>query len=259
VAIRPDLSALCLAAGRGTRLQPITDRVPKPLCPAGPGRRLIDRAIERARRHAGRVAVNAHHHHHQIEAHLRGAGVEVIVETELLGTGGAVGNAGTWIGDDDLLIVNADTVLVAATDEFVAGWDGDSVRMLVVADRERADFDGVWRYVGAALVPNALAVRLPAAPANLSDELFVPARKHGLMELFPVPAFYVDCATPLDLLVANLTLGGGETVVSDGAVMLGRAESSLVMPGAVVAENESLRWAIRLDDGSTVELEEHFR
>jgi len=246
-----NLSALCLAAGRGTRLDPITRDTPKALCPAGDDR-LLDRALRLALGHAARVAVNAHHLHEQIVAHLSDANVEVIVEPQLLGTGGAVGNAGEWLGGDDLMLINADTVLNADTTKFVDAWDRRRLRMLVVPDSVRADFEGMWRYVGVALIPNRLARSIPATPSNLSEELFVPARRRGEVELVPTAGFFVDCATPADLLAANLALSGGATIVADGARLEGTAERSLLMPGAVVRAGERIEGAIRLADGTTV-------
>ncbi len=177
----------------------------------------------------------------------------MVVEQELLGTGGAVGNVAGWLGGDDLMVVNSDTVLLADSAEFVASWDRTRLRMLVVADGSRADFGGVWRFAGVSLVPNAMARALPAAPSNLSDSLFAPQSRAGRVELVPAAGFYMDCATPRDLLLANLALSGGATVVAEGAELVGRAKWSLLMPGSRVEDDERLEWAIRLDDGSTID------
>jgi NDP-sugar pyrophosphorylase family protein len=106
----------CLAAGAGTRLRPLTRTVPKPLL-APAGRPLVDLAVE-ALQAAGatRVVVNAHHGADQLVAHLAGrAGVEVVVEPVLLGTGGGLVNAARLglLGDGD------DPVLVTAADHVV--------------------------------------------------------------------------------------------------------------------------------------------
>jgi NDP-sugar pyrophosphorylase family protein len=106
----------CLAAGAGTRLRPLTRAVPKPLL-APAGRPLVDLAVE-ALQAAGatRVVVNAHHGAGQLVAHLSGrAGVEVLVEPELLGTGGGLVNAARLgllgAGDDPVLVTAADHVV----------------------------------------------------------------------------------------------------------------------------------------------------
>jgi NDP-sugar pyrophosphorylase family protein len=106
----------CLAAGAGTRLRPLTRAVPKPLL-APAGRPLVDLAVE-ALQAAGatRVVVNAHHGADQLVAQLAGrAGVEVVVEPVLLGTGGGLVNAARLglLGDGD------DPVLVTAADHVV--------------------------------------------------------------------------------------------------------------------------------------------
>jgi choline kinase len=66
------LSAVILAAGRGARLAPLTDRRPKCLLPVG-GRAILDRQLE-ALAHAGvrEVAVVTGHAADAVEAHIAG-------------------------------------------------------------------------------------------------------------------------------------------------------------------------------------------
>jgi NDP-sugar pyrophosphorylase family protein len=106
----------CLAAGAGTRLEPLTRVTPKPLL-APAGRPLVDLAVE-ALQQAGatRVVVNAHHGADLLVAHLTGRpGVEVVVEPVLLGTGGGLVNAAhlglLGTGDDPVLVTAADHVV----------------------------------------------------------------------------------------------------------------------------------------------------
>ena len=69
----PIKTAMVLAAGFGTRMRPLTDRVPKPLLRLA-GRALIDHALDRlAEAGIERAVVNVHHFADQIEAHLRAA------------------------------------------------------------------------------------------------------------------------------------------------------------------------------------------
>ena len=59
---------MIFAAGRGTRMAPLTDRLPKALIPVA-GRPLIDRALDLGRAAGfGRVVVNIHHHADLLEA-----------------------------------------------------------------------------------------------------------------------------------------------------------------------------------------------
>lgn len=106
------MRALILAAGRGTRLRPATDHLPKPLFPVA-GRPLLDHHIERlAAAGCEAVTVNTHHLHHRIAAHVSSRRypipVHLIHEPRILGTGGAIRNAADHLGPDPFLVINAD-------------------------------------------------------------------------------------------------------------------------------------------------------
>jgi len=106
------MKALILAAGLGTRLRPYTDHTPKPLFPVD-GIPLLDRLIFQLKA-AGcsAVAVNTHHLHEKIEAHIASSsyGIPVFTrhEPEILGTGGAIRNLSDFWDEDPFLVVNAD-------------------------------------------------------------------------------------------------------------------------------------------------------
>src|SRR6266511_1755600 len=112
----------CLAAGAGTRLRPLTGQVPKPLL-APAGRPLVDLACEALDRAGTReIVVNTHHGASQLAAHLDGRpGLHVLHEPELLGTGGALGNA------YHLGLLGGGTVLVTSADVLVHPADLASV------------------------------------------------------------------------------------------------------------------------------------
>ena len=84
------MKAMVLAAGQGTRLRPITDRMPKALVPVA-GRPMIEFALLLLRRYGVRdIVINLHHFGTQIEDHLGdGQRFDVNIsyshETELLG------------------------------------------------------------------------------------------------------------------------------------------------------------------------------
>jgi N-acetyl-alpha-D-muramate 1-phosphate uridylyltransferase len=108
-------SAMLLAAGRGTRMRPLTDRTAKSLLPLA-GSTLIDHALDRlADAGVEQVVVNTHWHADLLGAHLRGrSGPPATVlrhETALLDTGGAVqaALAGGRLGDGSFFVVNGDT------------------------------------------------------------------------------------------------------------------------------------------------------
>jgi N-acetyl-alpha-D-muramate 1-phosphate uridylyltransferase len=108
--------AMILAAGLGTRMQPLTDRIPKPLVAVG-GKPLINHVLDRLAAVGVETAViNVHHMADQIEEHLKPRRVpNVIISDErkaLLGTGGAVVKALPHLGEDPFFHVNSDTIWI---------------------------------------------------------------------------------------------------------------------------------------------------
>jgi MurNAc alpha-1-phosphate uridylyltransferase len=100
-------SAMILSAGRGERMRPLTDAVPKPLIPVA-GRSMLDRSVERLAAHGVRdIVVNVHHLGERIAAHL-GPRARIVREERLLETGGSVKNALPLLGDGPYFILNGD-------------------------------------------------------------------------------------------------------------------------------------------------------
>lgn len=110
--------AMVLAAGKGLRMRPLTDRIPKPLVEVD-RRSLLDRLLDRlAAAGIARAVVNVHHLADRIEARLaarkaEGLGPETVVSDErdiLLETGGGVARALPLLGTRPFLVLNADTL-----------------------------------------------------------------------------------------------------------------------------------------------------
>ena len=108
------MKAIVLAAGRGERMRPITDRIPKPLVPVA-GKPLIAYHLESlARAGVREVVINLSHLGSQIrEALGDGAryGVRISYSDEgpvALETGGGIFNALPLLGPDPFLVVNGD-------------------------------------------------------------------------------------------------------------------------------------------------------
>jgi len=98
-----------LAAGYGTRLLPLTKRIPKALIPFMDGV-LSDGALSMFRRTGiPSVGINAHHHRDQIEAYAKRSGLALFCEPEILGTGGYLLNLGDFF-DRPLLVANCDAI-----------------------------------------------------------------------------------------------------------------------------------------------------
>lgn len=105
------MKAMIFAAGLGTRLKPLTDRMPKALVPVG-GKPMIDQVMEKLQA-AGYddIVVNVHHFAGQIIDHLHGRhGVQISDESDrLLETGGGVLHAAELLkGCGAFLIHNVD-------------------------------------------------------------------------------------------------------------------------------------------------------
>ena len=107
------MKAMILAAGKGTRLQPLTDTTPKPMLPLG-DKPLIQWQIEAlARAGVSEIVINLHHLGDQIEHHLGdgsafGVKVQYSREQQLLETGGGILRALPMLGDQPFLLLNGD-------------------------------------------------------------------------------------------------------------------------------------------------------
>lgn len=114
MSIRPR-TAMVLAAGRGTRMRPLTEQIPKPLLPLG-GKPLLDHALDRlAEAGVELVVINAHWQADRLAAHLErraaaGRRPHTILRREdvLLETGGGVCAALDLLGEAPFYVVNGD-------------------------------------------------------------------------------------------------------------------------------------------------------
>ena len=107
-------TAMVLAAGLGTRMRPLTDRIPKPLVTLG-GRTLLDHVLDRlAAAGIGRAVVNVHHLADQIEAHLKTRAEPAITISDergaILETGGGVLKALPVLGGSPFMVHNSNSV-----------------------------------------------------------------------------------------------------------------------------------------------------
>ena len=107
------MKAMILAAGRGERMRPLTDAIPKVLLEVR-GKPLIVWSIEALARSGVReIVINHAHLGHMIEAALRdgrrfGVAVRYSREAEPLETAGGVAQALPLLGDEPFLVVNGD-------------------------------------------------------------------------------------------------------------------------------------------------------
>ncbi len=109
------MKAILLAAGLGTRLRPLTDRVPKCMLPIE-GRPLLDLWLDSlAGAGVDEVLINLHHLAQTVRDHVdarRGLpAISTVYESELLGSAGTLSANRTWVRDEDVVLVcNADNL-----------------------------------------------------------------------------------------------------------------------------------------------------
>lgn len=227
-------------------MRPLSRLRPKVLCPVA-DHPLIDHALGRLSSVTTDLAVNVHADQSMLVQHLDGR-VHLSIESgEALGTAGGVGNLARWIDGRAVAVVNGDTWCPGSLDELVAGWDGETIRILVAGDEPF----GPGAPVAASLLPWDVVRALPTTPAGLWEVCWRQALADGRIETVAHHGPFVDCADPVDYLRANLAAAGG-SVIGAGAVVEGTIEESVVWPGAHVGPREHLRRAIRTDAGTTV-------
>jgi mannose-1-phosphate guanylyltransferase len=106
------MKALLLAAGLGTRLRPLTDRIPKCLVPIR-GKPLLDIWLENLYAAGiGPILVNTHYLAAVVEEHLlqslHRSQVLTVYEPKLLGTAGTIRANAAFFAGDDGMVVHAD-------------------------------------------------------------------------------------------------------------------------------------------------------
>lgn len=107
------MKGMILSAGYGTRLKPMTDKIPKALV-AHRSVPMINYQIERLKSVGiDEIIINAHHLAPKIieyfEKNKFDVKINIIVEGKILGTGGGILNAGKYfINEDYFIVINVD-------------------------------------------------------------------------------------------------------------------------------------------------------
>ena len=218
---------MLFAAGKGTRMAPLTDHTPKPLIPVA-GRPLLDHALDLARQGgARRIVVNTHHLGDQIAAHLaKVADVAISDESAaLLETGGGLCKALPLLPPGPVLTLNPDCVWTGPNPiaALRAAWDGtrmDALLMLVPLARAGArlgggDFrlgkdnrltrKGDFVYAGASVLNPARLAEIAEDAFSLNrvwDRILADGRAFGLVH----PGGWCDVGRPEAIPLAEALL-----------------------------------------------------
>ncbi len=155
----PGWRAMVLAAGFGTRLKPMTDRIPKPLVPVA-GVPMLALTLTRLRKlKPETLVVNGHHLSSQLEVFLEksGAGfqrLKYLYEPLILDIGGALRNASHYLRGPFFVTTNADVATnIPLRSALVQHLKRGSLVTMLLHDRERynqveVDFSGRIRGFG---------------------------------------------------------------------------------------------------------------
>ena len=231
--------AMVLSAGLGTRMRPLTDKMPKPMVEVG-GKPLIDHVLDRlADAGVTRAVVNVHHFADQLERHLASrTRPQVMVSDErgiLLGTGGAVVKALPLLGDAPFFHVNSDSIWVDGVKPNLArlaeNFDPATMDALLllapttgsIGYAGRGDFamagDGRLRrrterevapfvFAGAAILAPALFKGAPRGEFPLTD-LFNRAAEAGRLHGLRLEGLWMHVGTPDAIALAENAIRAG--------------------------------------------------
>jgi hypothetical protein len=243
----PDgVCAVVLAAGEGTRLRPLTEYLPKALCPVG-NVPLLDRVLARlaALGFAGpaKVAVNACYLGEQVVEHVGTRAALSVEPGSPLGTAGGVAKLRHWVDGRGVLVGNADGYLADAQARpgpdiaaLLDGWDGRTVRLLgqpITDPSEWGSFGG-HRFAGWSLLPSSRVRELPVERSELVRAVWRPAEAAGELEVVGFHGTYLDTGTPAGYLAANLHAADGGSLIHPTATVTGTCHRSVIGAGAVV-------------------------
>lgn len=117
------MKAMIFAAGFGTRLQPLTNHLPKALVPVR-NRPVLEWVIRYLQSHGiTEIIINTHYLSDQIHTFVRKKQFPISIsfsdEAEILGTGGGLFRTKNFWDDTDFLVQNVDILCTANLTEFV--------------------------------------------------------------------------------------------------------------------------------------------
>ena len=227
------MEAIVLAGGFGTRLRRMVPDLPKPMAPIG-GRPFLE-ILLRSLAHKGfdRVVFSLGFMAEKISVHFgrHFAGIELVyeVESQPLGTGGAIRAALTRCLEDHVYVFNGDTYLDLEVDQLEKLWQSRYHPIIVV--REVSDTGRFGRVAiqdgrviaflekgksGSGLI-NAGCYVLPqhalddfslGQPFSLETEFFIKYLQSIRFDGFVTQGRFIDIGVPEDYVLAQTVLAG---------------------------------------------------
>jgi mannose-1-phosphate guanylyltransferase len=233
-----DLAGMVLCAGLGTRLRPLTARVPKPAVPVC-GVPLVRWSLALlAGAGVRRAVVNVHHLPDAMAAaagsaaRALGIALEISREPVIAGTGGALREARTRLaGADAVVLVNGDILFDVDVSAAVAAHraSGALATMVLLPMPDGARYAAVevdtggavrriagafgpggeglrpWHFSGVHVLSPALLEQVPAEPfeVDVNRHVYPPLMASGAIRGLVVDGYWNDLGTPARYLEAN--------------------------------------------------------
>jgi mannose-1-phosphate guanylyltransferase len=260
-----ELTAMVLCAGLGTRLRPLTDRVPKPAAPLL-GVPLVAWTLALLR-NAGvrRAVVNTHHLPGEMAAAAGAAcarlGIDLRLSHEpvIAGTGGALREARALLqGAGTLVVVNGDVLFdLDLPGALEAHWRSRALAtMVLLAMPEGARYNAVqrdeggavrrigedgpggeglspWHFSGVHVLSPALLDHLPAAPfaPDVNHAIYPPLMASGRIRGHAAAGYWNDLGTPARYLEAVGDVLGGRVPLARFAGAEPLSDAAEIAPG----------------------------
>lgn len=221
------MKAIILAGGRGKRLKPVTDYVPKPLVPIS-NIPIIEWQIKYLKKFdVKEVIICTGYKSDMIESYLNmkelGIKIKFSIEKSPLGTGGAIKKAGKMINEKSFFVINGDTItnidlhkLASKTNTVAAIELRTKYGILetesekIVNFKEKKEITDTWMNAGIYHLQKEILKKLPVK-GDIENTVFPDYAKKGLLntikfknvEWFSVDSFkdMEECSTRVEKII----------------------------------------------------------
>ena len=226
------MNAFILAAGFGSRLQPITSFTPKPLIPVLNLPSICYTLALLKETGINTVICNVHYHAERIrrffsENNNFGMTIHISEETSILGTGGGLKRCESMLGNENFLLINSDIIVNADLTSLIehhrhSGHSGTLMlfetpeaktigdigihggKVLDFRNMLHTDLRSEYIYAGAAVLNPSIFRYLSTGFSSIVDTGFTGLVTHESLGYFRHEGFWQDIGTPQSFWQANI-------------------------------------------------------
>lgn len=281
------MDVIVLAGGFGTRLRPWTEKVPKPLLPIL-DKTLIEHVVGIIpESQVSKIIIAAGYGIEKMRDHFSRVNlpyeVEIIEETEPLGTGGAIANCRSHLSGGTFCVINGDLITSLRVEEMlefhrsnggigtISLWEVEDPSRFGVADYRREN-GKIMRFQEKPPIEEAFSNLINAGAYILEPEIFnlMPKGAHSIerdvyedlaatggLNGFPFEGWFVDAGTPQSFIEASRAciLAGSfssgsiyrDSWFGEGSTIKGEVASSTIGFGAYIGEGSTVRDSVVLE------------